>query len=248
MLPVATRGGMELVYVWLTARNVSAAPFGVSALALKLVTTEALLVTPDLEESLKLARACQRGAEIDVGGELSCVVAFRATLGTASELAYRLPSGASRRVPLPPRDCNVLPQRGADVAARQQATLPRIVDSGGTTDVPDGDFVLTATTTRMPSPSGASATTIRIKNGRFELVVSEGAEARVRATGNVTTSGAALTLRSDCHWQDDTGRGDSVDDSESPTLLVANEHRYFAQRRALVIVTSATFSEYSLAE
>lgn len=247
MLPVTAADDMERVYVWLTAKNVAAAaPIAVTSLQLSLVTTEALIVPADAE-SLTMKQACGGSGLLDTGGKLSCVVVFVAKAGTATSLAFRLPSGAILRVPLSPRDCSALPQRGADVTEKQQATLPDITGLGGTTGVPNGDFVLTKliSTSGGPPPGPADAVTLRVSSGRYEHVSSHAGKVTVRTTGTITTSDTALTRRSDCIWQADRGRTDSVDGSE-PTLLF--EHRYLPEERRLVMAGLGYYSEYSLAD
>ncbi|MBX3189690.1 MAG: hypothetical protein KF819_21880 [Labilithrix sp.] len=245
MLPVTAADGMERIYVWLTARNVAAAaPIAVTSLQLSLVTTDALIVPADAE-SLTVKQACAGGGLLDTGGKLSCVAVFVAKAGTAKSIAYKLPSGASLRVPLSPRDCNALPQRGADVTEKQQATLPSITGPGDTTEVPNGDFVLTKAIVTDSSGSPPGAVTFRVSNGRYELVNSEAGEVTIRTTGTITTSDTALTLQNDCVWMAGRGRLDSVDESQPKST---SEHRYLPEKRSLAMTRPGRYSEYSLAD
>ena len=138
--------GKELVVVAIELGNTGASSPVIPLFPLfTLTTTDALTTGVELAPSAALDQACPQNTSVEKDGVLKCALVFQAKQGAAKELRYKLPTGKTLAVAVPPIPrCHTLAPAGAVVTTTAEASDYLAATSAAVAPPPDGTYVLTA--------------------------------------------------------------------------------------------------------
>lgn len=138
--------GKELVVVAIELGNTgSILPVAPTFPLFTLTTTDALTTGVELAPSTALDQACPQNTSVEKDGVLKCALVFQAKQGAAKELRYRLPTGKTLAVAVPPIPrCHTLAPAGSTVTTTAEASDFLPAPNAAVVPPPNGTYVLTA--------------------------------------------------------------------------------------------------------